>query len=51
MQVWFIKQKDINKEYEDILNFRELVMNGTELYKNKIYYPSKNPKISIIFTV
>ena len=44
-------EKDINKEYEDILNFRELVMNGTELYKNKIYYPSKNPKISIIFSV
>ena len=26
-------------------------MNGTELYKNKIYYPSKNPKISIVITV
>ena len=44
-------EKDINEEYKDVQDFMNLVMNGTELYKNKIYYPTANPKISIVITV
>ena len=44
-------EKDINEEYKDVQDFMNLVMNGTELYKNKIYYPTANPKISIVVTV
>ena len=29
----------------------DLVLNGTMMYKDKIYYPSKNPKISIVISV
>ena len=29
----------------------DLVLNGTVLDKDKIYYPSKNPKISIVISV
>ena len=44
-------EKDINEEYKDIQDYMDCVMNGTEFYKNKIYYPSDNPKISIVISV
>ena len=44
-------EKDLNKEYVDIQNYMDLVFNGTKIDKDKIYYPSKNPKISIIIPV
>ena len=43
--------KDINEEYNDAQIFMEQVMNGTEFYKNKKYYVSNNPKLSIVITV
>ena len=45
------EEKDINEEYEDVQNYLDCLMNGTEFYKNKTYYPSENPKISIVITV
>ena len=44
-------EKDTKEEIKDIQIFLEQVMNGTELYKNKKYYFSNNPKISIVISV
>ena len=38
-------EKDENEEYEAILNFTDLARKGILFDKDKIYYPSKNPKI------
>ena len=44
-------EKDRKEEFKDIKVFIDQVMNGTELYKNKIYNLSNNPKISIVISV
>ena len=44
-------EKDVDKEYEDIQNYIDLLLNNTKIDKDKIYYPSQNPKISIVITV
>ena len=44
-------EKDRKEEFKDIKVFIDKVMNGTELYKNKIYNLSNNPKISIVISV
>ena len=46
-----ITEKDIDEEYRDIDNYINLLLNHTKIDKNKTYYPSKNPKISIIITI
>ena len=44
-------EKNYQEESMDIQNYMDLVFNGTVLDKDKIYYPSKNPKISIVISV
>ena len=44
-------EKNYQEESVDIQNYMDLVFNGTVLDKDKIYYPSKNPKISIVISV
>ena len=46
-------EKNIEEEYKDVQNYMDICINGTRIDKdkNKIYYPSKNPKISIVITV
>jgi len=44
-------EKNYQEESVDIQNYMDLVFNGTILDKDKIYYPSKNPKISIVISV
>ena len=46
-----ITEKDIDEEYKDIDNYINLLLNHTKIDKDKIYYPSQNPKISIIISV
>ena len=43
--------KDMSNDYNNIKNYMNLVLNGTNLDKGKIYYPSKDPKISIVIPV
>ena len=45
------KEKDFNQQLNDIQNYMDLVFNGIILDKDKIYYPSKNPKISVVISV
>ena len=44
-------EKDKNKEINEAQDYMNLVLNHTKIDKNKIYYTSKNPKISIVITV
>ena len=44
-------EKNREEEYRDIQNYMDLCINGTVIDKDKKYYPSKNPKISIVITV
>ena len=44
-------EKDKNEEINEAENYMKLVLNHTKLDKDKIYYTSKNPKISIVITV
>ena len=44
-------ERDYSEEIVEIQNYMDLVLNGTVLDKDKIYYPSKNPKISIVISV
>ena len=44
-------EKNYQEESVDIQNYMDLVFNGTVLDKDKIYYPSNNPKISIVISV
>ena len=44
-------EKNINEEYKDIQNYMDMCINGTLIDKDKIYYHSKNPKISIVISV
>ena len=42
--------KDFDEQFNDIQNYMNLVLNGTVLDKDKIYYPSKEPKVSIVIS-
>ena len=44
-------EKNSLEERKYIQNYMDLVFNGTKIDKDKIYYPSINPKISIIISV
>ena len=44
-------EKNSLEERKCIQNYMDLVFNGTKIDKDKIYYPSINPKISIIISV
>ena len=44
-------EKDKNEEINEAENYMKLVLNHTKLDKDKIYYTSKNPKISIVITL
>ena len=44
-------EKDREEEYGDIQNYMDMCINGTKIDKDEIYYPSKNPKISIVMSV
>ena len=44
-------EKDKNKEINEAQDYMNLVLNHTKIDKNKIYYTSKNPKISIVITL
>ena len=42
--------KNYEEEFNDIQNYMDLIFKGIKLDKDKIYYPSKKPKISIVIT-
>ena len=42
--------KNFDEQFNDIQNYMNLVLNGTVLDKDKIYYPSKEPKVSIVIS-
>ena len=44
-------EKSVNEEYKDIQNYMDMCINGTLIDQDKIYYHSKNPKISIVISV
>ena len=44
-------EKDPNEERKEIQNYMDLVLSRTLIDKDKIYYPTKNPKISIVISV
>ena len=44
-------RKDPEKEYEDSQEYMKMVINGLLYDKDKIFYPTKNPKISIVLPV
>ena len=43
--------KELNKELDDIQNYINIVFNSISIDKGKIFYPTHNPKISIVITV
>ena len=49
--VIFYNSKIMNNDFDNVKNYMNLVLNGTNIDKGKIYYPSKNPKISIVIPV
>ena len=50
-QILFIKDKDPEKEYEDSQEYMKMIKNGLLYDKDKIFYPTQNPKISIVLPV
>ena len=44
-------RKDPEKEYEDSQEYMKMIKNGLLYDKDKIFYPTQNPKISIILPV
>ena len=44
-------EKIINQEFANAQIYMNLVFNGTAIDKGRIFYPSKNPKISIVIPV
>ena len=44
-------EKAYSEEKVEIQNYMDIIFNGTVIDGNKIYYPSKNPKISIVIAV
>ena len=43
-------EKEYNEEHKEIQNYMNIIINGTVIDKNKIYYPSNHPKISIVIS-
>ena len=44
-------EKDFIEQLNNIQNYMNLVFNGTQIDNGKIYYPSKNPKVSVVVSV
>ena len=44
-------RKDPEKEYEDSQEYMKMIKNGLLYDKDKIFYPTQNPKISIVLPV
>ena len=42
--------KYYEEEFNDIQKYMDLIFKGTIIDKDKIYYPSKTPKISVVIT-
>jgi glycosyltransferase involved in cell wall biosynthesis len=44
-------EKNSTEERKCIQNYMDLIFSGTKIDRNRVYYPSNNPKISIIISV
>ena len=44
-------EKEMNEEINEAQNYMNLILKGIKIDKDEKYYPSKNPKISIVISV